>query len=41
MHFPGFIGYFLRTWATNIHMWTAVILYLMKLDNQLCLLLNL
>ena len=44
MYSQGLIDYLLRTWATNIYIWTAVILYLVKsevkFNNQVCLLLN-
>ena len=44
MYLPAFIKYFLRTWASNIHLWTAVILHLVKsqvkFNNQVCLFLQ-
>ena len=40
MYFPRFIKYFLQTWASNIHLWTAIILNLVKsevkFNNQVC-----
>lgn len=40
MYLPGFIVYFLRTWAPNVPLWTAIILHLVKsevkFNNQVC-----
>ena len=35
MHFENFLTYFLRTWASNIPLWTAIILHIAKSDVKL------
>lgn len=32
MHFPAFLTYFITTWASNIALWSAAVLSLVKTD---------